>query len=307
MHLEIPFGYKCNNRCVMCTNPVDGQLIGEDRFNAESIHKFIEKKKKYWPEVDSIYITGGEATVRPDFFDLLGRIANSFPLAKISIISNGRRFFYADFVKKCIAYTSVNFIIPIHGWDSEGHDKVTGIRGSFEQTMSGIENIFSLRQLDQEIEIRIIIHKLNYRNINEIVGLILRKFPSVDRVVLVFIEYEGHAIINIKSIKLSYKDFYPKFKQLEKYLNKFKEIRFYHFPLCAMPKKFWPYMWRTMDSNAVTFSSECSKCKVKIFCLGIQKNYLEIFGGNEFRPLKKENQCREEKFKCFLHPIVSVE
>lgn len=286
----------------MCTNQIDGQPM----VDARSVYKFVERNIKYWAEIDSIYISGGEATVRPDFFDLLSLIAKSFPLAKISIISNGRRFFYVDFVKKCLFHLSVNFVIPIHGWDSETHDKVTGVQGSFDQTISGLENIFSLRQPGQEVEIRIIIHKINYKNICKIVDLILKKFPAVDKVVFVFIEYEGQAIKNIRSVKLSYKDFYPKFGQLEKYLKKFKEIRFYHFPLCAMPKSFWPYMWRTLAADKVTFLPECAGCKVKKFCLGIHKNYLELFGGDEFKPVKKTTQCKEEKYGCFLHPIASI-
>ncbi|MFA6285538.1 MAG: radical SAM protein [Parcubacteria group bacterium] len=257
MNIVIPYWHKCNNRCVMCTNPIDGLSLEEGGcFDSATLHECLDKNKMKWHEVDSVYITGGETTMRPDFFDSLSDIAESFPFAKISILSNGRRFFYTDFAKKCLSYPSVNYIIPIHGWNSKSHDKITGVQGSFDQTISGLENLFSMRQMDQEIEVRIIIHKINYKKINKILDLLLKKFPAVDRLVLVFIEYEGHAIKNLKSVELSYDKFYPQFDLLEKYLKKFKEIRFYHFPLCAMPKKFWPYMWRTFDADEVIFLSK---------------------------------------------------
>lgn len=290
----------------MCTNPVEGQSPEGGCFDFESLHKFVEKKKEQWHEVDTVYISGGETTIRPDFFDSLGYIAESFPFAKISILSNGRRFFYADFARKCLSYPSINFVIPIHGFDCKSHDKITGVRGSFDQTIAGLENLFSMRRPDQQIEIRIIIHKINYKKISEILNLILKRFPAVDRAVLVFVEYEGHAIGDLKLVELSYKKFYPQFKLLEKYIEKFKEIRFYHFPLCVLPKKFWPYMWRTMEEDEVTFLSRCAKCEVKNFCLGIHINYLKLFGKNEFKPIEKGIQCKEDKYNYSSHPIASV-
>jgi MoaA/NifB/PqqE/SkfB family radical SAM enzyme len=291
----------------MCTNSVDGQSLGGGCFDFATLHEHVDRNKVKWHEVDSVYITGGETTMRPDFFDSLSYIAESFPLAKISILSNGRRFFYADFTKKCLSYSSVDFIIPIHGWNNKSHDKITGIPGSFNQTIGGLENLFSMRDPGQLIEIRVIIHKINYKKINKILDLILKKFPAVDKLVLVFIEYEGHAIKNLKSVELNYDKFYPQFEKFEKYLKKFKDMRFYHFPLCVIPKNFWPYMWRTLDADELSFLPKCSKCKVKSFCMGIHKNYLNLFGGDEFNPLKNIIKIKKDKYNYSYHPIASVE
>lgn len=305
MHILIPYWHKCNNRCVMCTNPVDGSVEGV-YFDIASLRGFVKKNKKNKRWIKKVYITGGETTIRPDFFESLRYIVKSFPYAKISILSNGRRFFYPDFTKKCLAYSSINFIIPIHGWDSESHDKITGIKGSFNQTSKGLENLFAMRHLSQQIEIRIIIHKINYKKIDKILNLIAKKFPATDNVVLVFIEYEGHAISNFKLVELSYAKFFPQFKKLEKYLDKFKEIRFYHFPLCVLPEKFWPYMWRTVEKDEITFLLKCDKCEVKKFCLGIYKKYLDLFGAGEFKIVKKTSNLVENKDNTVFNPIRSV-
>ncbi|MFA6285537.1 MAG: hypothetical protein WC643_03370 [Parcubacteria group bacterium] len=40
--------------------------------------------------------------------------------------------------------------------------------------------------------------------------------------------------------------------------------------------------------------------------MGIHKNYLKYFDDNEFNPVKKATRCKEDEYRCFLHPIVSV-
>ena len=297
----------------MCTNPVGEQTDFSGCFSADSLKSFIEKEKKRNHSVNVVYVSGGEPTIRPDFFESLAYISKSFPHARINILSNGRRFFYADFAEKCLSFSNVNFIIPIHGWDSKSHDAITRTKESFAQTTAGLKNLFALRNPGQEIEIRIIIHKLNYKKLNKIFDLIFKEFPLVDRVVAIFLEYEGHAIKNFKSVELSYKEFFPEFKKLKKYLIKFNEIRFYHFPLCVLPREFWPYMWRTLDADEVIFLPQCGKCAVNNFCLGIHKEYLRLFGLREFKPIKTPVYRRGIKKKILLvktndfhHPIIDV-
>lgn len=288
MHLDISFWNKCNNNCLMCTNPADFKESAAP-FDIKQFKKQIKQKRlaEDREEVETIYLTGGEPTIHPIFFSLIGSLRRIFPVAKFNILSNGRRFFYSDFVKRCIDFGFNDFIIPIHGYNGRTHDFVTGVKGSFEQTLGGIKNILSLRKSNQKIEIRIIITKVNYKNLTKILDFLLKDLFEIDRVVLIFMEYEGEAIKNIKKIKLTYKRFLPEFGEIKKYLNKFKEIRFYHFPLCAMPKEFWPYMWRTLREDEVVFTKKCAICGVKKFCLGIHKNYLDLFGDREFEPIKQ--------------------
>lgn len=290
----------------MCTNPVGKREDFVGCFNKASLRSFVEKEKKRQSPVNVVYVSGGEPTIRPDFLDSFGYISRSFPLAQINLLSNGRRFFYADFAKKCLSFPHVNFIIPIHGWDGASHDSVTGMRGSFDQTVGGLKNLLALRRPGQQIEIRVIIHKINYKNLTKIFDFLLKEFPSAERVVAVFLEYEGHAIENFNSVKLSYKYFYPEFKKLKKYLKKFREIRFYHFPLCAMPEEFWPHMWRTLEADEIVFLPKCANCEAKKFCLGIHENYLKLFGESEFKPLKNLKKYKEHKYHNFHHPIVQI-
>jgi len=305
MHIEVSLWNKCNNNCQMCTNPDD--FRNDKDYNFDLIKNYLNKKvnKKNRKNIKEIYLTGGEPTIHPNFFKILDYLKNKFPFARFNILSNGRLFFYPEFVKKCIAIGQVNFIIPIHGHDKKTHDMVTRINGSFIQTIQGVKNIFDLRKTGQEVEIRVIITKLTYEELDKILKFLLKEMPLIDRVILIFMEYEGQAIKNQKQIGIRYKEFKPKFKELNKYINKFKEIRFYHFPLCVIPKEFWPYAWRTLREDEVTFLKKCESCQLKNNCLGIHKNYLKLFKEKEFKPI-----ARNYRFKFddnYYHPISSIE
>lgn len=289
----------------MCTNPVGIPPDKIGYFSFASLKKFIDRKKKGKSKADIIYLTGGEPTIRPDFFDSVEYIRESFPSVRICVMSNGRRFFYPVFVKKCLAFSSLDFIIPVHGWDAKSHDSVTRISGSFTQTVGGLKNLLSLRNSSQQIEIRVIVHRINYKKLNKILDFILKEMPKADRVVVIFAEYEGQAIDNYESIRLSYSEFFPEFRRLKKYLNKFKEIRFYHFPLCTIPKEFWPYTWRTLEKNEIAFPKRCASCSVKKVCLGVHRNYSTLFGEKEFEPAKETIFLKLSN--NYNHPIENVE
>jgi len=303
MSIEISLWNPCNNNCIMCTNPDDfkgGKLI-----SLKSIKKYLNRedirKKK---DVRSVYFSGGEPTMQPEFFRITSYLQEKYPLAYINILTNGRRFFYKEFAKACIDLGKVRFVIPIHGFDEKTHDEVTRAKGSFSQTIAGLKNITQMRRIGQEVEIRIIITKLNYDKIGKILDFIHKEIPQADRSVIIFQEYEGQAIKNFENVKISYSDFEQKFKDLEPYLKRGTEIKLYHFPLCVVPYEFWPYLWRTLRADEVTFLSQCKKCKVKEFCLGVHKNYLELLGGKEFSPIQESYSIKTSK--NYHHPIVSI-
>ena len=304
MHLEIPFWNQCNNNCVMCTNP--SNFRQEKIIDLAAIKKYLDRKiKGREGDVENIYLTGGEPTMQPKFFEIISYLQQRCPAAYINILSNGRRYFYADFAKACLALGKVNFIVPVHGPDSKTHDAVTRIKGSFEQTIRGIENILLLRKPGQALEIRVIATKLTYKKLGKTLDFLLDKFSQIDRIVIIFLEYEGQAIENLDDVRLTYGGFKAEFKKLRPYLKKNKEIRFYHFPLCVVPDDLWPFMWRTLGQDEITYIGKCNSCKVKQFCLGIHKNYLELFGKKEFN--SRRESYKIESTNNYHHPINRAE
>lgn len=301
---------KCNNRCVMCSNP-------EYPWQTESGHKVeydfetlvarLNIIKNTIKKDEPINITGGETTLHPKFFDILKYLQDNFPATKINLLTNGRMFAYEEFAKKTLSFSNVNIVLPFHGYNDKTHDSVTLVKGSFKQVVSGLNNLRKYKNINQEIEARIIITRATHRFIDKITKYILKNFSLINRIVLVFMEIEGHALKNIKNVALRYEDFYPYFGELEKYLKNAsgKEIRLYHFPLCTAPVNFWPYIWRTLPDYEVSYIDACKKCKFKKYCLGIHKGYLENIGEDEFRPINKKIKIIEgENFQ--FYPIKKV-
>lgn len=289
---------KCNNNCLMCTNPP-----GYKKEKDYDYGKLTDRYKNLDVREREIYLTGGEPTFHPRFFDFLDFLKKKCLKAKITIVTNGRLLSSPNFAKKCLAIGNISFQIAVHGSYASSHDKITGIKGSFEETAKGIKNLLDLRSDQSEIELRIIVHKLTLSHLRDIYQFLIENFPQAERIVFIFMEMEGMAGLNIKQIGIKYKDASP---YLEKMFSDFEisplEIRLYHFPLCTLSPKFWPYVWRTLPSEEIVYLPICKRCEYKDYCLGIHKLYPKYMGTKEFQPIGKTN-LPIKLTNNFHHPI----
>lgn len=298
---------RCNNNCLMCTNPPEFKNKKESLlYSRQNLLSRVESWKEEGLGMDNINLTGGEPTIHPDFLFLLRKIRKILPKNKIIIVSNGRMFSYSEFAKDCLKTKNLCLEIALHGPNAKLHDKVTCVKGSFDQTVKGLNNILKYRNSSQELEIRIIITKLTYKNLGETVNFAKKRFPGVDRIILIFMEMEGMAKKNFKLVGLKYKEFKPyiDLKKIGEWRNGLKEIRLYHFPLCVLEPELWQYAWRTLRGEEVTFLPSCRQCRYRKYCLGIHKDYLKLVGDKEFRPIKKKIGLKTQKF--FHHPIIGI-
>ena len=266
----------------MCTNP--------DNFWKERAYTYDYLKARFngfKAYIKSITATGGEPTIHPDFLKILELIKKELPRVEINLLTNGRRLYYAPFARQCCALGNMNIAIALHGYNARTHDRVTLVKGSFAQSCQGIENVLRYKSPAQALEIRVVVTQLNYRFIDKILRFIRAKFPAADRIVLVFMEIEGTAEANIKKVGITYTDFESYLLKIEKLIPKFKEFRLYHFPLCALDKRFWKYTWITLSREEIAYPGQCQKCWCKSSCLGVHKGYLKVYGGKEFSPPKK--------------------
>ncbi len=285
---DIAIWSRCNNHCLMCSNPAIFQQESTHPYSLESlINRWSEREISL---EEPINLTGGEPTIHPDFFKVIDYFRSSHPNNRIVIASNGRIFFYEKFVKQFFSYDNSLLEIAIHGYDEKSHDAVTCIKGSFKQTVQGIHNILRLKNKTQELEIRIVLTKMTIDKLDKILSFISKEFDinKISNIPLMFLEMEGQAIDNIATVGLTYTEaakYLPKI--MEKWSPKIKNLRLYHFPLCTLPPKLWPYIWRTLRGDEVKYIARCKKCFVKEYCLGVHRNYLTQVGNKEFVPQKK--------------------
>jgi len=273
----------------MCTNPKDYQLKRNSvEYSFENIiSRWINTKLK---REESICLTGGEPTIHVDFFKILHWFRKRYPKNTIAIASNGRLFYYENFSRKVLKNNNLILEIAVHGYNAKTHDAVTRVKGSFDQTVKGIHNILKYKNDSQSLEIRIIITKLTYKNLDKILEFLIREFDVrlIRDVVLIFMEMEGQAQDNFKVVGLSYSQINWKLSQIaEKWSKSFNDFRLYHFPLCVLLPELWPYAWRTLRGEEVSFVKACNKCKVKKYCMGVHRDYLRLVGEKEFKPVEK--------------------
>lgn len=305
-HIEIPIWNKCNNRCLMCTNTNSMRKAGV--FSYEWVINYLEKQiqKNKIKDLQTIGLTGGETTICPDFFRIISYIQQKFPKINIRVLTNGRMLAYNNFRKKCLILKNIDFIIPLHGFNAKSHDLITQVPGSFYQTTEGLKKLLTETRDDQQIEIRIIMTRLNLNIIPEVLKLVKDKFFSVNRVAMIFLEFEGTAELNKDIIGITYQETQPVLMKIKKYFEIFKDLRLYHFPLCVVQPNFWPYTWRTLPKIEVTFHEECQKCLLKKYCLGVHKSYLSYVKKPEIRPWLNLKGTEIKATGNFYRPIASV-
>lgn len=293
---------KCNNNCLMCSNPSD--LRSKKSNKNYSFEKIVQRVKCLELKDDKINLTGGEPTIHPKFFEILNQIRKKFPHTRIEIDTNGRRFFYKEFTQKLLNLQNLNLVISLHGYDAKTHDLITRTPGSFEQTIKGLFNLLKYRNSSHQVELRIIITKITCQNTTKILKFFKDNFSQVDRVVIIFMEMEGQAGENFKIVGLTHSQFQTFIPKIAKWIPEFKGFRFYHFPLCTIEYSLWKYVWRTLPNYEVTFLPQCETCLYKKYCLGIHKDYLKKIGGKEFKPIKKKYIIKETG--NFYRPIKDV-
>jgi len=166
---DLKVGYACNNRCVFC---VQGDR--RERVAPLTTAQVMARMEEVRPRHSGLVLTGGEVTVRKDFFDLL-RAARDLGFAPVQVQTNGRRFHDIGFCVSAIHAGATEFSPALHGATAPVHDALTRSR-SFDQTVAGIHNLLRLGQgvitntvvtlgnLDDLVRIVRLVHALGVRH-----------------------------------------------------------------------------------------------------------------------------------------------
>ncbi len=272
----------------MCTNPL--WLNSDEVSHLHTFeYKIKEIKKGVKKEGDMIQLTGGEPTIHPEFFKLFFWARENYPKLRIYLITNGRMFFYEDFTKRVLIADRLTIQVSLLAHKKEIHDKITGVPKSHDQVVQGIRNILKYKKDGQKLEIRVVLTKINFSFLNEILGFVYNEFKGVDSVTIIFPEIEGKCAINFDKIGLMHSDVRDLVdKVIPKWVSKIEDLRLYHFPLCQIGSHLWKYVYRTLPPEEVAYIKKCNDCKYRDYCLGIHKGYLEKIGDHEFMPIKED-------------------
>ena len=129
--------YSCNENCVHCFNPKNVYNPKDNISTSEVIQAIREL---YDIGINNIFFSGGEATLRPDFFEILDETKRlNIPF---SLYTNGQ--FDEKYAKKMASYFPKMVAVSIYSASPEIHDATTRKKGSFVQSIKTIQILSEL-------------------------------------------------------------------------------------------------------------------------------------------------------------------
>jgi organic radical activating enzyme len=285
----IKLGNFCNSNCVFCHSEPK-KIYGETNF--DKLKRKIDSLKD--KNIDMILLSGGEATINEDFFNMCKFVKGQG--YSLGLISNGRLLSYDSFLKKFLSYDPKYFHTSVHGSTARTHDAVMRTPGSFMQIMKVLEK---LKDTDIEKTVNFVVNNLN---IHEMEGM-----PKLLKPFNVKLKFSCVEPIQLKHY--SNVDVVPNMTlvadKAREIINNNKDmfIGLECFPLCKMEgcldnldglrSDNILYMsevsedeWYEVDDGNKEKLPSCNKCILSDKCEGIYSQYLKMFGGKEFKPIK---------------------
>ncbi len=290
--IEIVTGFTCNNNCMFCS--VGDKLRSFDKTTEEvlaDVDRAVSEKPR------EINFTGGEPTIRRDILKLVS-YTKSKGIKEIRVTTNGRMFSYDKFAEMMVEAGLTGAIFSVHCPDAKLHDYLSRVKGSFEQTMKGLKNLHSYGKV---IDINTVITSKTYKLLPETMEMVKEYVRSV---CLIFPTIDGHLKEN--------KFLIPRMKDVEKYVHEAIDILrdagrqgwTLNYPVCFMKgyerfssmmelqtKMFWPHMDTNLDEKRKSDNVKvraCENCRYRLVCMGIMRNYVEVMGEDEIKPIEGE-------------------
>lgn len=301
---DLKVGFTCNNDCVHC---VVTDKVGTEDLTTQEIKRIIDDV----PYDCVVCFTGGEATIRHDFLELIAYAKNTGHLT--SLQTNGAQFAEFDFAVESSKYLN-GVLIAIHSHLPEVHNSIVRTNGMHEKTLDGFRNILKLKI---PCTTQTVISKLNMETLPETYDFIQSIWPNI-RMNMTFPHPNGNALHNSEIVV-------PRFENIkhimQKILKKYASlVNTEAIPICYL----FPYQdqVRNFDDNLILATdspgidpsnrnneffnkdgftekyslcslndkrkgSKCIECVFNNRCVGVWKEYLDIHGNDfsEFHPI----------------------
>ena len=298
-YFDLKVGFTCNNDCVHC---VITEKKGTKDLTTAEIKTIIDG-------LSSEYIvgfTGGEATIRPDFLELLKYAKNTGH--KTALQTNGTMFANMDFAQQVSIYLD-SVLFAIHSHLPHIHNEIVNDKSQrmHSLTMQGFKNLATIGKV--AVRTQTVISKINIKDLPETYDYIQEVMPGVP-MSLTYPHPNGNAWTNREIVM-------PKYSEIKPYLHAILKkwgnmIQTEAIPMCYL----YPYQdsidWNideklmvtkvnlegmdpankhkgffdedgfTDDYQASMLSEKrkgpkCNECPFNERCAGVWKEYLEYY------------------------------
>lgn len=251
---------ECNSHCIMCPQP---QRAVEHTAEVLKILELIPQN-----QLRNICISGGEPTVCPRLKDVLVKL-KQFPYVNPIMLTNGRCFTDFQFTKEIMQSAPKNMVyaIPLYSAVAHVHDYIVGAHGAFKESVLGIYNLTRFRA---PIEIRVVITRQNYLQLDEIANFIGWNLPMVIHVAFMGMETVGRAAVNSGTVWIEPVEYMEKLEKAVKMLaHRNMAVSVYNLPLCILPMGLQRYAVNSISDWKQGYIPQCESCSKRSECCGI--------------------------------------
>lgn len=260
-HNSVLVTEECNTNCIMCPQPRKKDKESRTPFNIKLI-SLMDKSTKL------LGITGGEPTLIGDeLLEIINASKKYIPEAQVDILSNGIKYSDFEYVKRIVLlqHPHLVFAVSLYADTDNEHNAIVQAQG-FHKTIQGIYNLALFKQ---RIEIRVVIHYLNYKRLLRLAEFIYHNFPFVYHIAFMGMETIGLAEKNIGKIWIDPYDYMPQLEDAVLYLEQRNmNVSVYNLQLCILPEALWSHAVKSISSWKNIYLDECKECGVKNDCGG---------------------------------------
>lgn len=297
--MDLEVGTACNNACIFCS------AAGTPRRKDLSFSQIVGSLKHRPAQGDRfLTITGGEATIREDFFEIIST-AFGCGFDEILLQTNGRKLKDLDFARRLASLGNVKLLVSFHGHTPEIHEAATRTPGSLEETAAGIANAI---KVGLQICSLTVITKANFRYLPDIAGVLIEK---------------GVRVLNFafpmvcEQVEGNFLEVVPRYTEAAPFVHAAFSLIERNRSLEAPSIQDWPYCFakgfeqyaneKNYPENALIYvegtyvdeiserlklktkNPSCRRCIYDQICEGFQVAYSQRLGSDEFIPVTEQN------------------
>ena len=254
---------RCNNYCLMCSQPPrevnDGWIVDE----------ILEAIPLIDPETPEIGFTGGEPTLLgARFLELVQACKSYLPRTALHVLTNGRKFVDEAFAEALsrIGHHDLMLGIPVYSDLSHIHDYVVQADGAFDETIRGIVN---LKRHGVRVEVRVVLHKQTVGRLPDLATFLTRNLLFVDHVALMGLEIMGFTRANLDALWIDPDDYRTELTQAIGILDRARmRVSLYNAQLCLTDESVWRFAKRSISDWKQEYMPQCDGCIVRGDCAG---------------------------------------
>ena len=294
--IDVKIGFDCNNKCDFCAQ--GGKRLRTGRKSLAQIKAVLQRARG--EGVTGAVFTGGEPTLHPDLVKAV-RAARALGYESVQVQTNGRRFAYYDYCLE-LKQAGVTEMGPsLHGSTPEIHEGLTRAAGGFKEVVRGIMNC---KKLGMYVLTNSVITSLNYRDLPELARLLVHL--KVNQFQLAYVHLVGSAWENRKVLAPRKAAIMPYVRRaldagIESGTGCYTEA----IPFCLMKGYEQCVAERVIPEGPVSDADfyiesygdyrrnegkvkrpACRACKWFSACEGPWHEYPELYGWDEFKPVK---------------------